>query len=168
MLDVDVGSDSRNGNAGSNILAFWAKAVEWFTNEIVFSESDEKLREFVTLRFPSFLSNNHFETAAEHTTTDLDRVKVLKSLMQTWVKWFADVKEAEAFLAEGLVDDLMGGAPTARDLAQHYQQLSHLLNPSAQMKPPMLNDPKEQALWPFPEMAARPMKAAPNEARLPT
>jgi hypothetical protein len=151
LLDVAPDGDIRLNAIGGNVLAFWGRAVRWF-REIVNSESDERFREVVTSIFPTFYSNLQPKMTALSDGGLPDRLEVLKSLMQTWVRWFADQTEARTFLTEGVFEGILPGALTAKDLVQQYESLCELLSPSFKMKPPSQSDLR---LWPFPVFAQR-------------
>ncbi len=154
-------ADADPGNIGARVLELWAIAVEWFRNSVVNGKSDEVLREFLRTMFPDFdldgLSNP--ESTAAALGSDLTPLAVLRSMMQTWVKWFKSPDEAGAFFGQNVVGGLSGHA-SAEDLVQHYEELCDLLNPAAQMCAPKLDDPRERALWQFPAFPERGPRAS--------
>jgi hypothetical protein len=155
MLDPESGFEDEQGKMGRSILNIWGRAVRWFSNSVISTDSDAQLRRFLELRFPHFLADASVQMSTRPLSESSDRVKALQGLMQSWVKWLPDRAEAQAFF--GVTSTLSG-----QDLVQHYQQLSDLLNPSAVMKAPQLSDPIERALWQFPELAGRAIKSLPN------
>jgi hypothetical protein len=125
---------------GSSVLAFWGEAVGWFRDQVINSESNELLEKFINTMFPGFADQ-------QDSTQNLVRLTVLKSLMQTWVKWFASPEDAR---------DFMGGKTFTENLAQHYTDLCDLLNPATQMKAPEQDTPSERQLWRFPVLLDSP------------
>lgn len=130
---------------GGRILEFWGRAVGWFHADVINAESDDALRSFIVKAFPEspFLKPAGADTDGSSSLEE--RVAVLKSLMQTWMRWFEDPEEARAFLGDGGV----ATAVAAEDLVEHYQELCMMLNPSAQMAAP---GDAERQFWRFPTL----------------
>jgi hypothetical protein len=129
MFDVnDPSSD-----LGSGALQLWSEAVTWFRDEIVMSGSLDALRNFV---------EKNFESGAARSG---QQIEVLRSLMQNWVRWFADPEEAKAFMGD-----------KTEELVRHYTELGERLNPIAQMLPPDRTDAHQNSLWQFPFLPDRP------------
>jgi len=153
MFDA-TGREPRANDMGGNVLAFWSKAVQWFRDEVINCNSDAMLREILGLMFEDFL-NVQAKDATAPEAVGLDRVQILKGLMQTWVRWFTDPAEARSFIGDSAVEGMTAGSLSTRDLVQHYEELCDWLNPAVAMKAPRLNDPRERALWRFPVFAER-------------
>lgn len=163
----DAASAGEANGMGGSVLAFWGRAVRWFRDELVNSDSDLMLRQFLDQMFRGFLTEQNGEGPGVGGTDATQRVHVLKGLMQTWVRWFADPTEARAFLGDGVVEGMMAGSLSAKDLVQHYEELCDLLNPATHMKAPRLDDPRERGLWQFPVFAERlpkPPSTAPQQS----
>lgn len=151
MFDAGPARDKLADGTGGNVLAFWGTAVRWFRDEMINCNSDAMLRQFLGAMFKDFLNGQ-----AGSEGESADRVRILKGLLQTWVRWFADPAEAGSFIGGGSGDGIMPGGLQAKDpLVMHYEELCDLLNPAGAMKAPNPNDPKERALWRFPVLAER-------------
>ena len=149
MFEATSARESRANGMGGNVLAFWSTAVRWFRDEMINCNSDAVLRQFLGLMFKDFLNEQAGGGSAPEAERP-DRVRILKGLLQTWVRWFADPAEARSFIGEGVIEGTMAGGMQARDpLVQHYEELCDLLNPAVAMKAPRLNDLRERALGGF-------------------
>lgn len=144
---------------GRAALALWGEAVRWFRDEVVGSESTAPLKKLVTDQFAGS-NDRSFEA-----TGDIDRkIEILRSLMQTWVRWFENPEEAKSFISD---DEAIPGPRstyTFEDLVVYYQDLCELLNPIATMAAPDYSSAREIALWKFPILADR-VGAAASSAR---
>ncbi len=154
MFETTSAQDPSANGMGGNVLTFWSRAVRWFRDGMINSNSDTLLRQFLSSMFKDFLVPEA-AGAGSPEAADLDRVQVLKGLLQTWVRWFADPAEARSFIGDGVVEGMMGGSVSARDLVQYYEELCDLLNPAIAMKAPQLSEPRERALWRFPAFSER-------------
>jgi hypothetical protein len=74
------------------------------------------------------------------------QIEYLRSLMQNWVRWFADTEEAKAF---------MGDEIKTEELVRYYTELGERLNPTAQMPAPDRTDAHQNSLWKFPFLPDR-------------
>jgi hypothetical protein len=143
-------SPLQTGMPGQRVLGLWGEAVAWFRDQVVNTDSDVNMKQFLGALFPEFMNEN------ENTTGDF--VTILKSLLQTWVKWFTDPEEARAFFGEAAFSGSVAGNVSAEDLVKYYEELCELLNPSAQMVAPS-DDSKDRALWKFPVLATQSAKS---------
>lgn len=148
LFDMPSSSAARDSGINGKVLVLWRHAVNWFRDEIINADTDTVLRQFITDQFPEFVGDEPSEQRNHGESSDREPIAVLKSLMQTWVKWFADADEASAFLG-----DEQSGNISATDLVQYYEVLCDRLNPSAQMPAPIVNDTRERAFWKFPTFA---------------
>lgn len=149
LFDPGITYSAQKSDVGGSILELWCRAVGWFRDQIINADSDEMLKKMIKEQFPEF-SETH-DPNISISSDPMGFTATLKSLMQTWVKWFTDPDEARAFLGEGDV--------TAEDLVEHYEELCDLLNPSAQMTSPACDDPKQRAFWKFPTYSERAVRA---------
>lgn len=118
---------------GQGALQLWSEAVTWFRDEVVMSGSPDALRNFVEQNFDG----------ADGTRSP-QQIEVLRSLMQNWVRWFADPEEAKAFMGD-----------KTEELVRYYTELGEHLNPTAQMPPPDRTDIHQNSLWKFPFLPDR-------------
>ncbi|EZP83930.1 hypothetical protein BV97_01123 [Novosphingobium resinovorum] len=118
MFDVEGPASA----IGVGVLKLWREAVSWFRDEVVMGEP-EVLKQLVEENFPRAGGRSP------------DQIELLRSLMQSWVRWFVDPKEAEAFMEKETVD-----------LVRHYHELCECLHPAARMPAP----DGELTLWKFP------------------
>lgn len=131
-----MSTDAPVSTTRDGVKALWKRAALWFRDEVVGAESDEPLREFVGKYFPELLKSS------DETEGQLSEFAILKSLMQTWVKWFPEPEDAEAFV---------GGKAAADTLVRQYEWLCELLNPSATMVSYNGDQPEDaRFLWKFP------------------
>jgi len=126
-----------SSDLGNGALQLWSEAVTWFRDEVVMSGSPNPLRSFVEQNFDG-------EAGARSD----QQIEVLRSLMQNWVRWFADPEEAKAF---------MGGEGKTEELVRYYTELGEHLNPTAQMPAPDRADAHQNSLWKFPFLPDRPL-----------
>ena len=139
---------SQSDAVGGKVLELWSQAVNWFRDEVIDADSDAVLRQLIASQFPDYMRD---EVGTNQGNGErLGRIAVVKNLMQTWVKWFADPNEARAFLGEGHVAGVAGGKVPSEDIVQHYEHLCDQLNPAFQMTAPCIDDSKERAFWKFP------------------
>lgn len=131
-----MSTDGPVSSTRDGVKALWKHAASWFRDEVVGAEADEPLREFVAKFFPELLKNSSERTGP------LSDYAIFRSLMRTWVKWFPEPEDAEAFV---------GGKTAADTLVRQYEWLCELLNPSAKMVSHNGDQPEEaRSLWKFP------------------
>lgn len=145
--------DAHGGALTTNnpFLTLWAHAVQWFRREMLNEPSAERFHEFMRIHYPEYIRP---EQNAADTAKNREKVRFLRSFMQTWIQWFADPNEAQAFMGNSLIDGIGGSAtPTPEDLVQHYETLCDALHPAGKMPPALDSNPTEQALWKFPTLS---------------
>lgn len=118
MFDVEGPASS----IGVGVLKLWWAAVSWFREEVVMGEP-EVLKRLVDENYPRVGGRSD------------DQIELLRSLMQSWVRWFLDPKEADAFMEK-----------ETEDLVHHYHELCACLHPTARMPAPDTG----RRLWKFP------------------
>lgn len=134
----------------NRLLKLWEMAVNWFYDEVINTESPENLHKIIKTFFDP--KNSSLEKEGSEADPNLEMISILKSLMQTWVKWFASPKDAYAFIGDG-------GTLRAEALVQHYEKLCDHLNPTApRMEAPKYESSEEQAFWKFPVLSRSQMK----------
>lgn len=120
---------------GNRILALWGQSVSWFRDQVINAESDEPLSSVIAKLFPESLN----ATAPSADSQYKKNIAVLRSLMQSWVKWFSNPDDACAFVGD-----------PKEALSKYYAKLCEKLNPLEDMPAPHFDDQDEQALWKFP------------------
>jgi len=134
LSTADAGSQTES--LGLRLLGLWSIAVAWFRDEVVNADNDKELQKLVKSLFPDF----QFENADDAARVDtLQPISVLRSLMQSWVKWFSNPEDAYDFVGE-----------PKEALSKYYARLCELLNPLKEMPAPKFEDRNERALWRFP------------------
>lgn len=146
--------DAHGGTDGSEnpLLTLWTQAVHWFRKEMLNEPSGERFHIFMQTHYPEYIrpENNSDERA-----NNRKKVLFLRSFMQTWIQWFADPNETQAFMGNTLIDGIGGvAAPSPEDLVQHYETLCDALHPAGKMPPAIDGNATELALWKFPTLSS--------------
>jgi hypothetical protein len=156
-LNTIAGHQSLFGTPGCTdssknvFLAIWTHAVHWFRNNMLNEPTGERFHTFMCTHYPEYIRP---ETTVEDTEHNRSKVLFLRSFMQTWIQWFADPQETQAFMGNALIDGLGSHtAPTPEDLVQHYETLCDALHPAGKMPPAIDANPMEHALWKFPTLS---------------